>query len=254
VGLDGASVAPAIPGGGDFRSASASTDGRYLAYLRGGPGPATLVVAARDGSSEQGLPVAGPAAFVFDPTGDTVATIAAITAVPGAPTFPLGPLRLLDPETGASRTLLDGAVVAFFWSPDGRTIAALRVSSAGGQVAGRAPAAQLAVARPADARPALTAPPDASAPPAPVVHLVFVDVASGAVRSDRAVRLGEHFVGELLPYFDQYALSHRLWAPDGSSLLLPLVDDGGRTRLTSLPSDGSAARPIADGISGFWSP
>ena len=61
------------------------------------------------------------------------------------------------------------------------------------------------------------------------------------------------FVNELLPYFDQYALSHRLWAPDSASILLPVVDASGRTQVTLVPADGTDSRPIAEGVSGFWS-
>ncbi len=57
----------------------------------------------------------GPAAYVFDPTGDMLASIAADKPVTNAPAFPLGPLRLIGARTGAARTLLDGSVVAFFW-------------------------------------------------------------------------------------------------------------------------------------------
>jgi hypothetical protein len=57
-----------------------------------------------------------------------------------------------------------------------------------------------------------------------------------------------------LPYFDQYALSHRLWSPDSASILLPLVDTNGRTQLVAVPADDTDGRPIADGVSGFWSP
>jgi len=94
----------------------------------------------------------------------------------------------------------------------------------------------------------------ATPPPATEVRLAFVDVSTGVVRSERVVRLGSHFVNELLPYFDQYAQSHRLWAPDSASILLPLVDAIGRTRLVVVPADGTDSRPIADGLSGFWSP
>jgi TolB protein len=87
-----------------------------------------------------------------------------------------------------------------------------------------------------------------------VVSVVFVDASTGVVRSERVVRLADHFVNQLLPYFDQYALSHRLWSPDGTSILLPLVDNAGRDRLVVVSADGSEPRPIADGVSGFWSP
>src|SRR5450759_1926032 len=79
------------------------------ADLSTGPRPRlTFVVASRDGASEHNLPVFGPAAFLFDPTGDTLASIAADKPATGAPALPLGPLRLIDARTGAVRTLLDG--------------------------------------------------------------------------------------------------------------------------------------------------
>jgi TolB protein len=247
VGLDGASVAPAVPGTGDFRSASASRDGRYLAYVRSGTGSAgRIVVASRAGGGQHEVPVFGPAAFAFDPTGDTLASIAADKPESAVLGFPLGPLRLTDARSGATRTLLDGSVIGFFWAPDGRTIAALRLVPAGGQTADTHPILAAAA----------MAPPLAAATPAPgpELHVVFVGASTGAVRSDRVVRLASQFVDALLPYFDQYALSHRLWSPDSASILLPLVDSNGRTQLVVVPADGAAGRPIADGVSGFWSP
>jgi hypothetical protein len=103
---------------------------------------------------------------------------------------------------------------------------------------------------------AFVAPREAAAtpPPGADVRIVFVDVSTGAVRSDHTVRLAANFVGGLLPYFDQYALSHRLWAPDSASILLPLIDTAGREQLVVVPSDGTADRPVASGVSGFWSP
>ena len=166
-----------------------------------------LVVASRDGSVTHELPVVGPAAFVFDPTGDTLATIAADEPVDPTIGLPIGPLRIIDPATGATRMLLDGQIVAFFWSPDGRTIATIQPTSPGddnvainggvdlaGAVEPRSPAAAGAQAPGVGAR------------------LTFVDVSTGKVRLERVVHLADHFVNQLLPYFDQYALSHSLVA------------------------------------------
>ena len=61
-------------------------------------------------------------------------------------------------------------------------------------------------------------------------------------------------MNEFLPYFDQYALSHRVWAPDSSAILLPLVDANGRDQLVSLEVDGSPSARVFDGAVGFWSP
>jgi TolB protein len=246
VGLDGVGAAPALMRPGIFRAAALSSDRRYVAWVRAGPGGRDAVVAAsRDGSSEHTLPVFGIAAVVFDPMGDTLASIGADEPGPTDVTFPLGPVRLMNARTGKGRTLLDGLVAGFFWSPDGRTIAALRLQATGGSTAAGEP--RLAVAASASPTPSPTASPTQ-------VHLVFVDVTTGAIRSERAVHLGRRFVAELLPYFDQYALSHRLWSPDSSALLLPLVSPGGDTQLVALRPDGGDDLLTIDGEAGFWSP
>ena len=78
VGLDGKSVRTALKGSGQFRSASHSRNGRYVAFVRSETdGSESLVVAARDGSSSHRIPVFGTAAFTFNPAGDTLAVIAA---------------------------------------------------------------------------------------------------------------------------------------------------------------------------------
>ncbi len=261
-------AAASFPGTGAFRSVSVSHDGRYLAYVRAATTTTgRLVVASRNGSTSHELPVFGPAAFVFDPTGDRLATISAATAADasGGGGLPIGPLRLIDAGTGKVRTLIPGPVIAAFWSPDGRTIAALQPARPGDDTVTAEAPVSLAVAvgprpQPANILAVAVAPRPVArvgrvvAAPGVVAHLSFIDVATGKVRSQRAVSLAGHFVDSLLPYFDQYALSHRLWSPDSASLLLPLVDPTGRNQLVVVPADGSDARPIADGDSGFWSP
>ena len=247
VGLDGSPVAPAIDGRGDFRAPSASDDGRYLAYVRSTTASSgEIVVAARDGTSQHGLPVFGPAAFGFGPAADTLASIGAATSGAATTGFPMGPLRLVDARTGDARTLVEGSVVGFFWAPDGRTIAALRLARPGDQTAQGIPAVTTA----ARARPVAAATPT----PGAEVRLAFIDVATGALRSERVVQPGVGFVDQILPYFDQYALSHRVWAPDSASIVLPLVDATGRAQIVVLPADGTDSRTIAHGESAFWSP
>ena len=234
----GTPAAAALATPGDFRSPSISADGRYIAFARAADGagsgadPGTLVVSGRDGSNAPTVPIFGIAAAVFSPVDPGVATIAATEAGGRDLAFPIGPLRVVDAATGASRTILDGLVLAFFWSPDGRSIAAIRLQPAGGTTAA--------------ASPSPTATPDT------VPMLVFVDVASGKVTGQRQIRPGARFVSDFLPYFDQYALSHTLWAPDSSTILMPLVGTDGQTTLAAIPRDGSEPTLTIDGVAGFW--
>jgi WD40 repeat protein len=233
IGLDGKAAGAPLGTAGDFRSAAVSRDRKSIAFVRGGTGSDEIVVAARDGSSEHATPVFGTAAVVFDPAGDTIASIGPTELGPPAG-FPLGPVRLIDAGTGEVRTLIDGFAASVWWSPDGKTIAALRV------------------------QPAIGSGSAASAAPSPAtadneVRLLFVDVATGKVRSQPVISLGATFVNGILAYFDQYTLSHRMWAPDGSSILIPEASSDGTTHLTVRFPDGKD--PIVlDGEIGFWSP
>ena len=235
IGLDGVATGEALTDPGEFRSAVVNRDQTSIAFVRGPDRTeSAIVVAARDGSSEHAMTVFGPSAMAFDPTGTTLATIGPNEPVPPDVGFPIGPLRLIDAASGEVRTLLDGFVVGFWWSPDGRTIAALRVQPAIGSASGASPAPS---PTPVDNEP----------------HLVFVDVASGMVRSQPVVQPGQRFIETFLIYFDQYALSHRIWAPDSSSFLLPEALPDGSTQLTVRFPDGEP--PVAlEGDIGFWSP
>jgi hypothetical protein len=130
--------------------------------------------------------------------------------------------------------------VGFWWSPDGTTIAALRVQ----------PVATTASLMSSTAASSAVPSP---APGATEIRLLFVDAASGKIRSQSVVQPGQLFVDQFMTYFDQYALSHRLWAPDSSSFLLPVVDRGGATRVEVAFPNGDPPHMIK-GVIGFWSP
>jgi TolB protein len=260
--IDGSEAAPAIQGPGDFRSATVSHDGKLFGYIRAGStDQSSVVLAARDGSSERTMPVFGSAAVTFAPVGDLVASIGPTEPQPVAYTFPFGPLRVLD-AAGKVRKLLDGQVVGFWWSPDGRTIAALRVQTIAGGAspgpsgsAGAAPTASALAAASLDASAAPSdaggAQPSPSEPPTEV-RMLFVDVASGKVAAQSVVVPGTLFINQFLTYFDQYSVSHQLWAPDSSSILLP-IEDAGATSIEVLPRTGNKARTF-EGAMAFWSP
>jgi TolB protein len=242
IGLDGASAGGTIQSPGDFRAGAVSGDQKFEAFVQAGEsGAGTIVVAGRGGSTQRTMPVFGTAAVSFDPTGDTVASIGPNKPGQSGISIPFGPLRLLDPASGKVRTLLDGSVVSFWWSPNGKTIAALLVQPAGGS-ASPAPASSVS---PSAAAASPTASPSS-------VHVVFVDVASGKVRSEAVVNPGQLYIDQYLTYFDQYERSHRVWSPDSTSLLVPVVDADGGTHIAVLFANGDAAESI-DGLIGFWS-
>jgi TolB protein len=248
VGGDGSGVEAIDARPSGFRAPALSADGRYRAYVVpgevGGFTPpeqrATerVVVEAADGTGRQQVDVLGEAVLGFGSRTNDLAFIAPAAAGPAA-TLPVGPLRVVDAASGAVRTLVAGTVVAFFWSPDGRTIAALRLVVPGEDRIATVAARGAVAAAPA---------------PGLELRLVFVDVQSGGIRSQTDVRLGDVFVSQLLPFFDQYALSHRVWASDSTAIVLPLTDDEGTTALVALPADASGARRVAVGVAGFWSP
>jgi hypothetical protein len=237
IGRVGVAVGPAIEATGTFRSADMSRDGTFVGYVRaGGDGRDQVVVATRDGSDDHAMPVFGIAAVEFGPTDDTLATIGAIEPLEEPFAVPVGPLRLIDGRTGAIRTLLEGRVVSFAWSPDGTTIAAIRVVPVtdGASTSSASPTASPATER-------------------SEIRMTFVDVASGRIRSQPVIDPGDRYVSLLLTYFDQYGLSHRLWAPDSSSLLVPQAHADGTTSVDVFFPDGDP--PVSlDGEIGFWSP
>lgn len=232
MGLDGTATGDGLGPAGDFRPAVVNGDATSIAYVRIDEGGASrIVVGPRDGSTDHTLDVFGSAAIEFDPTGATLASIAPHEPGLSDATFPVGPLRLIDAASGEVRTLIEGLIVSFWWSPDGKTIAALRVQPTIGSAG-------------ASASPAT---------PRTEVRLLFVDVESGAVRSQPVVLPGQRFIETFLAFFDQYALSHRLWAPDSSSFLLPEFAADGSTHIAARFPDGEDPVQL-DGVMAFWSP
>ena len=255
VGFDGASLETSAIDVGLFRSPAVTRDGLRRAYVAPvtGTGQA-LVVESRDASGRHEIPAPGNVAFGFDAAGSSLAFIAGRDERAPPALLPIGPLRLADPRSGAVRTILDDLVVGFFWSPDGRTIAALSVldpddpdidearGGAGIELTAHRPATDEREARPAVSDPGV------------LLHLAFVDTLTGRIRSERDIRVSNTFAFQVLPYFDQYALSHRSWSADSRTLALPIATSDSGDRLSALPADGSDPTPIGDAATGFWSP
>ena len=249
VALDGTSAEQVPLSAGLFRSPAVSHDGAYRAYVTTGSDSAGVVtVEAADRSRRSTAPAFGSTAVSFDPAGAMLAFVAKTQPVANDLGFPLGPLQVIDPQTGKTRTLLEGDVIGFFWSPDGKTIAALTLKSTGNEVVGIGGADLASSVRPTTGSFGA----DASLAYVPMT-LSFVDVATGKTRAQRAVAPSSKFVNGILPYYDQYALSHRIWAPDSSAIALPGFGNGG-DELFVTPADGSEPTALPGAVFGFWSP
>ena len=150
---------------------------------------------------------------------------------------------MLDVASGQTRLLARQTVLAYFWSPDGRSIAFITVNGdpQDGGVNALAKTRQLT----RQTRPAQQLGQG-------FLTLSVVDVATG-----EGLRLLDFqptgvFLTQFLPFFDQYALSHRLWSPDSRALVLPVVEETGNWVLV-VPAAGGRPFHLAEGDVAFWS-
>jgi TolB protein len=228
---------------GLFQAPGVSPSGQYLAFAA--TEDDQFQVVAQDTRSDERVqvPHAGLAALSWSPVDEQLAFIA--PQVQAMAFF--GPLRLLDAASGDVRTLTNEVVLAFFWSPDGRSIAYLTLEGNRNTPGAMAPsppetgAGFEAIAnRPQQHRDVL-------------LRLSVVDVEGGRRRPLTTFRPTDIFVTQFLPFFDQYALSHRLWSPDSTALVMPMLDQAGQDGVFVVPVDGGEPRQVAEGSIGFWS-
>ncbi len=239
VGLDASARAPITAAVGEFQAPAVSAGGHYRAYVSAAPSGSNHVVAeAADGSARHEAEVTGATSLEWSPAGAQLA----FTSPAQANDLPVGPLYVMDAATGTKRLVLDAPVIAYFWAPDARTIAALEIVLQNTNPSGAVPGFISALGRP---------PAQASGVG---LELAFVDAANGSVRSRRSVELPDLLVNQFLPFFDQYARSDRVWSPASDSIVLPLVDSSGAPHVMIVPADGSTPRQLVDGITAFWGP
>ncbi|HEY7969530.1 MAG TPA: hypothetical protein VID95_06000, partial [Candidatus Limnocylindrales bacterium] len=128
--LDGTAAAPGLATPGSFRPPVVSADAAWISYVRAAAtadGPSSVVTSKRDGTGERSIAVYGMASVAFSPVAPVVASIGPTRPTATVLDIPVGPLRILDATTGKTRTLLDATVFSDWWSPDGKTIAAILV-------------------------------------------------------------------------------------------------------------------------------
>lgn len=243
---------------GLFQSPGISPSGKYWAFGDlGDEGELRVVI---DGGSKFPPMVAlhkGVAAMSWSPSGDQLAFIS--PAEPAQHCY--GELRMVDARSGNARILTEQTVIAFFWSPDGRKIAYLTVAS------GPASFVELlnlgdimdpgGVFQKGDLEELLRRPPSISDRKRLQLALWVVTVDDSERHLLGLFEPTELFVTQFLPFFDQYALSHRLWSPASDAIVLPTMQpgtDGNRTPfITVFELNQFRPKTIAAGVSAFWS-
>jgi TolB protein len=141
-----------------------------------------------------------------------------------------GSIALLDAATGELDVVVSGRSLAFFWSPDGGSIAylTLRVGGPGWgmeQQVGATVAAQELVL--------------------PRLTINVFDLASRATRELADFVPTRLFIEQYLPFFDQYARSHRVWSPASDALVFSSLDPYGVPMVTRFGLDGSVTPLVA---------
>ena len=223
---------------GLFQAPGIAPDGRYLAFSQAAGEQFQVAVQDMTSGAQSTVRQLGLAAMNWSPAGDQLAFISPARR---QLTF-VGPLQVIDAATGEVRTLVNDSVIAFFWSPDGSRIATLTQNS-GRNNPGAGVAPELVALEPAASQQAADV----------VLDLSLVDVASGQTQTLASFRPSDVFLGQFLPYFDQYALSHRIWSPASDALVLPMVDDRGEAGIYVVSMSGGAPLRISDGVMAFWS-
>lgn len=224
---------------GIFQAPGFSSTGRFRAYAVLDQSRSSRLVVQDDTGeeliSEHHL---GEVAMLWSPEGELLAFTSPLRDE--GPSF--GPLKLVDPVSQELNTLAADNVIAFFWAPDGRKIAYFTFGEQdiGGVQALFQPPKKSIRARQGTQNGTLS------------LNLWVVDVQSREKQLVLRFSPSMVFSHQFLPFFDQYALSHRIWSPDSQSLVLPILAEG-KSHITVVPTDGGDIKMLAVADIGFWS-
>jgi TolB protein len=252
--IDAFDVRAPLPDPGAFQSPALSSSERYLAYATldaAGrrevvvlPNPARPDPSLRSAS----LPHQGMAALAWRPGHEQLAVQRATVPSPHA----FGPVDLLDADGGRVTRLSEDTVMASWWSPDGRWLATLSPIGGGGDrtVIGAAPWL-LPSASTGDLQHTAARSGTVQGRGRTLMSLKVIDPDTLETRVLAAFAPSPLFVAQYLPFFDQYARSHRLWSPGSDALVLPALDDDGVPTLVVFGIDG-ATTPLVPGDLPAW--
>jgi TolB protein len=173
---------------GEFRTPGWSSDGRKLAFVASGPdGVATISLVSPEGGDITRLATASSqAAFMLSPDGRRLAW----SSHSEQDRLAYDGLEVVTADGRTRTKVTDDPVMAFLWSPDGKQLAFVTIDRGGQSFAWQV----------------------ANADGSNVRWLTSFTPTQEEVR--------------LLAFFDQYAISHGAWAPDGSALVYAVGQPG----------------------------
>ncbi|MFN8483639.1 MAG: hypothetical protein U0768_11430 [Anaerolineae bacterium] len=199
-----------------------SPDGASIVYARRAGAGSQLVAADTSGANPRVLrSFDGGVSFGWSPTGRQIAYILSDNpALEGLGQIAYGKLGVMNPDGSGQRTLTDDNALSFFWSPDGTKLAYLTIHQGDPDIAR--------------------------------LKLSVVDVATGETR-ERALFTPSSGFTSVIPYFDQYLRSTRIWSPDSASLVYTARDADGRAGLYVVDAVSGEPKRIGDAVQAVWS-
>lgn len=238
---EGRDLVPEIPSPGYFQTPGISSNGRYWAFSQLKDGNTSwLVIQDNQSGKRYEERHAGLLALSWSPNADKLAYISSSL---DDNSNAWGPLRLHDTETAETRILSSDLVLAFFWSPDGEKIAMLTAPFSQGfeneQQVKNHKSPQSAKINPVQQNPHQ-------------FKLSVINVNSGAGLQIAEILPSITFMTQFIPFFDQYALSHRLWSPSSDALVLPTIENQ-ENKIIVYQANGSKTTEVGRGDIAFWS-
>lgn len=202
-----------------FAAPQWSADGEKLLYGINQESTPQLVLADRQGSIAQVVTFfkgQTATAFALSPSGQQIAYTETDRQV-GLNSF--GPLFVFDLGTEEFEQLSSDPVLAFFWSPAGDALLFFSLEQAERRVWLQAQVWNGKTTR-------------------PLSRFVPSDI----------------FLGQYLPFADQYAQSTRFWAPDGSAIVYAGQNEAGDEGIWVHRLDADEPERVTEGVFATWSP
>jgi Tol biopolymer transport system component len=187
----------------------------------------TLVIARNNGEPQDLLvDWQGPITFDWSPDGTRIAYV---TGRPSPIGGSIGPLNILNVEDGEEKSdyqVRSSNVIAFFWSPDSSKIALFEP-----QIVGNGESQETFV-----------------------LAVSVLNVSDGSVKKLTKIRPTRPFIGQVIPYYDQFQRSHTIWSPDSRYIVLNGTTSDNLPGIFIVSAEGERdADFLAYGVYPFWS-